>query len=218
MRFAAVTTGTEQTPKLTSSASITFSGRSSCLGLQRQKRTSGKKGRAFHKSQGPESGLIWLRSQTLLYSRKGNTHREGSTYHIPLLPCQGPHKWNHTFDKYLQNSLSLSDFDNKGRHVEGCDSTCFWHTTLQLVCQAACLLPYQSIWLSICTSTFIDLSMLPSKIRAVDWQLCQGCWEEKQHCDKSPIALSKQRAGAGAGCSPANQVQTLLIMKRSSTK
>ncbi len=34
--------------------------------------------------------------------------------------------------------------------------------------QGACLLPYQSIWLSICTSTFIDLSMLPSKIRAVD--------------------------------------------------
>lgn len=113
-----------------------FSGRSSCLGLQRQKRTYSKKGRKFHKSQRPDSGLIWLRSKTLLYSRKGRRgdepHREASKYHIPLLPCQGKHKVNHNIDKQLHNSFSLSDFNNKGRHDEGCDSTCFQHTTTTL--------------------------------------------------------------------------------------
>lgn len=114
--------------KLTSSASIRFSGRSSCLGLQRQKRTYGKTGREFHKSQRPESGLIWLRSKTLLllYSRNHTERRA----HTTTRRCQGKHKVNHNIGKQLHNSLSLSDF--KGRHVDGCDSTCCRHTTTTL--------------------------------------------------------------------------------------
>lgn len=176
-----------RTSKLTSSASITFSGRSSCLGLQRQKRTYGKKGREFHKSQRPESGLIWLRSKTLLYSRKGRSldepHRETSTYRFPWLPRQGKHKVNHYMDKKLYNSFSSSDFSIKGRHVDGCDSTCFRHTTTTLglsVGAPGCLSVGLSIHLAGCLHFHIHRSLCEALKHPWGWltALSRLLWEE----------------------------------------
>lgn len=155
------------TPKLTSSASIRFSRRSSYLGLQRQKRTYGKKGREFHKSQRPESGLIWLRSKTLLYSRKCRSWDEPHTERRAhttsrYSPCQGKHKVNHNIDKQFHNSISLSDFNNRARHVESCNSTCFQHTnrTLHLsVAVPGCLSLGLSIHLAGCLNFRIYSSL-----------------------------------------------------------
>lgn len=113
-----------------------FSGRSSCLGLQRQKRTYSKKGREFHKSQVPESGLIWRRSKALLYGRKGRSWYRATQRdeHIPHPATPLPRKTQ----RADVPRAAIQHVSNKLQQ----------HWACQSVWQDARLSAYQSIWLT----------------------------------------------------------------------